>query len=71
MEMQRIDYWRGFSGGFLAGVAVGALIYFSPNPNKKYEEIEGVVPEQQGDKPVLEARETKPAEIGIVEPRTA
>jgi hypothetical protein len=28
--MERIDYWRGFAGGFLAGVAIGAWIYFSP-----------------------------------------
>lgn len=28
---ERMDFWRGFSGGFLAGVAIGALIYFSPS----------------------------------------
>jgi hypothetical protein len=27
---ERIDFWRGFTGGFLAGVAIGAFIYFSP-----------------------------------------
>jgi hypothetical protein len=27
---ERIDFWRGFSGGLLAGVAIGAFIYFSP-----------------------------------------
>ena len=33
--MQRIDYWRGFTGGLLAGVAIGAWVYFSPRPNRK------------------------------------
>jgi hypothetical protein len=28
---ERIDFWRGFVGGVVAGVAIGALIYFSPN----------------------------------------
>jgi hypothetical protein len=27
---ERIDFWRGFTGGLLAGVAIGAFIYFSP-----------------------------------------
>jgi hypothetical protein len=27
---ERMDFWRGFTGGFLAGVVVGAFIYFSP-----------------------------------------
>jgi hypothetical protein len=25
-----MDYWRGFTGGFVAGVAIGALLYLSP-----------------------------------------
>lgn len=32
--MDRVDYWRGFTGGLLAGVAIGAWIYFSPSKSK-------------------------------------
>jgi hypothetical protein len=28
--MERIDYWRGFTGGLLAGIAIGTWVYFSP-----------------------------------------
>jgi hypothetical protein len=31
---ERIDFWRGFTGGFLAGVAIGAFIYFSPRSHE-------------------------------------
>jgi hypothetical protein len=27
---ERIDFWRGFAGGLLVGVVVGAFTYFSP-----------------------------------------
>jgi len=40
--MERIDYWRGFTGGFLAGVAVGAWIYLSPGKNRKPADLEGL-----------------------------
>jgi hypothetical protein len=33
--MERIDYWRGFAGGFLAGVAIGAWVYFTPRKDGK------------------------------------
>ena len=36
--MQRMDYWQGFTGGFLAGVALGALLYFIPDLGKKIEQ---------------------------------
>jgi hypothetical protein len=30
----RIDFWRGFAGGMLTGIVVGAFTYFSAkNPN--------------------------------------
>src|ERR1700722_14789342 len=32
---ERIDFWRGFVGGVVAGVAIGALIYFSPNDREE------------------------------------
>ena len=44
--MERIDYWRGFTGGFLAGVAIGAWIYFSPGKNRKPADLEGFDPEE-------------------------
>jgi hypothetical protein len=34
---ERIDFWRGFVGGVVAGVAIGALIYFSPNAREERE----------------------------------
>jgi hypothetical protein len=33
--MERIDYWRGFTGGLLAGVAIGAWVYFSPRTSRE------------------------------------
>ena len=36
--IQRIDYWRGFTGGFLAGVAIGTLIYLSQDLTNKITE---------------------------------
>jgi hypothetical protein len=39
--MERIDYWRGFTGGFLAGVAIGAWVYFSPRISRKVGDYEG------------------------------
>jgi len=33
--MERIDYWRGFTGGLIAGVAIGAWIYFSSRTERK------------------------------------
>jgi hypothetical protein len=44
--MERIDYWRGFTGGFLAGVAIGAWIYLSPGKNRKPADLEGFDPEE-------------------------
>jgi hypothetical protein len=29
--MERIDYWKGFTGGLLAGVAIGTWIYLLPD----------------------------------------
>jgi hypothetical protein len=28
--IDRVDFWRGFAGGILVGVVVGAFTYFSP-----------------------------------------
>lgn len=39
--MERIDYWRGFTGGLIAGVAIGAWIYFSPRAERKVIDSEG------------------------------
>ena len=39
--MERLDYWRGFTGGLLAGVAIGAWIYSSSGRNRKSTDIEG------------------------------
>jgi hypothetical protein len=39
--MKRIDYWRGFTGGLLAGVAIGAWIYLSPGKGRKSVDLEG------------------------------
>jgi hypothetical protein len=33
--MERTDYWRGFTGGLITGVAIGAWIYFSPRMNRQ------------------------------------
>ena len=41
--MERIDYWRGFAGGFLAGVAIGAWIYFSPRKDGEVIDYEKLV----------------------------
>ena len=30
MMNERVDFWRGFAGGILVGVVVGAFTYFSP-----------------------------------------
>lgn len=27
---ERIDFWRGFAGGFLAGIAIGTFSYLLP-----------------------------------------
>jgi hypothetical protein len=27
---ERMDFWRGFAGGLLAGVVIGSFTYFSP-----------------------------------------
>jgi hypothetical protein len=39
--MERINYWRGFTGGFLAGVAIGTLIYIYPGICKGITGTEG------------------------------
>lgn len=33
-----MDYWQGFAGGLLAGMALGALLYFIPDMGKKFEQ---------------------------------
>ena len=32
--MERIDYWRGFTGGLLAGIAIGTWVYMSPRADR-------------------------------------
>ena len=46
---ERIDFWRGFSGGLLAGVVVGAFIYLSP---KNAEETASMNPEMSDGRQV-------------------
>lgn len=50
--MERIDYWRGFAGGFLAGVAIGAWIYFTPRKDGKVIDDEGFVKVGSDDLPL-------------------
>jgi hypothetical protein len=33
--IERMDYWRGFTGGLVTGIAIGAWIYFSPRTDRK------------------------------------
>jgi hypothetical protein len=33
--IERMDYWRGFTGGLIAGVAIGAWVYFAPRTGRK------------------------------------
>jgi hypothetical protein len=40
--IERTDYWRGFTGGLLAGVAIGAWIYLSPGKARKPADLEGL-----------------------------
>ncbi|HLH36307.1 MAG TPA: hypothetical protein VKX41_16660 [Alloacidobacterium sp.] len=40
--IERPEYWKGFTGGFVAGVAVGAWVYFSPRGRKIAKQLEGI-----------------------------
>jgi hypothetical protein len=46
--MERIDYWRGFTGGLIAGVAIGAWIYFTPRSERKIIDSEDLDRRQDG-----------------------
>ncbi len=35
-----MDYWRGFTGGLIAGVAIGAWVYFSPRVVRQHNDFE-------------------------------
>jgi len=39
--MERTDYWRGFTGGLITGVAIGAWIYLSPRMNRQTIDFDG------------------------------
>lgn len=40
--MDRTEYWRGFTGGLLAGVVLGAWVYFSPRASRKIIDSQSV-----------------------------
>ncbi|HYK37196.1 MAG TPA: hypothetical protein VEV40_14650 [Alloacidobacterium sp.] len=46
--MERIDYWRGFTGGLIAGVAIGAWIYFSPRVSKEVDDLKELAEKEPG-----------------------
>ena len=65
--MERIDYWRGFTGGLLAGVAIGAWIYSSPARNRKSTDLEGFDDRKSPDLPLnRESPEMKREELNRV-----
>ena len=47
--IERMDYWRGFTGGLVAGIAIGAWMYFSPRANRKIIDSERFEWERSGD----------------------
>jgi len=38
--IERIEYWKGFTGGFIAGVVAGAWIYLSQRPSQNVIDVE-------------------------------
>ena len=37
-----MDYWKGFTGGLLAGMALGIWVYFSPRFDRKVIDYDGL-----------------------------
>jgi len=46
---ERIDYWRGFTAGLIAGAVLGVWIYFSPRISKEVDELKELT-EKASDK---------------------